>query len=113
MDDFTRMDHLFKHQSGFGDFVALRCRQKELDDYDRRIAVLQRAKATLETTPVYALTKQQTQSATRLCHQYGWTEDDAADIVEAYMKQTRSTQTKNAGAIATGVGRLGQALFIG
>lgn len=106
------MDQLFK-QSDFVDFMSMQCREKELLDYERRIRALQAAKATLASSPVYALSKSQRRAA-RLCQAYDWSEEEVAQMIEVFLKQNPGGENgRNNSAIASGVSRLGQALFLG
>ena len=112
--DYASMNQMLRTRTDFVDFMSVECRGRCLELYDRRIAALQEARRTLETSTIYRLGKAQTKSAQQLCHDHEWTEEDAALLLEKFAASTPSranTSTQSVGKIAAGASRLASAML--
>ena len=112
MGDYRRMDALLQ-QIEFVDFVSVELRKKEISEIDRRIAALQDAKASLAKAPVYRFDRSKYKTAREVCNSNGWVEEDAARLVEGFKARPvdiKKPMTRNVGAIASGMSKLGQAI---
>lgn len=110
---FGRMDVLFRSRPEFNDYMAAQKRGSELRRYDERIATLTNARATLESAPLYKLTKHEVRSAEALCAARGWTKEDVAFFVEDFQKRCPLTDSKKTdkSRVASGVSSVASALM--
>ena len=113
--DFTRMDVLFKTRVEFNDYMSSQQRALELRRYDERIAALKSARSTLESAPLFKLTKQETKSAETFCVSRGWTKEDAAFFVEDFQRRCPMTDSKKMDKtrVASGMSSIASALMNG
>lgn len=114
MASYVRMDQLLKTRSEFWDYMSQQQRTKELQLYDSRIAALQNAKATLASTPVFRLTRKEIRNAESFCKQNGWTDEDAALLVEDFLKRRPATMASKMPlqGVASGISRIGSAVML-
>ena len=114
-NDFQRMDTLFKRRPEFVDYMAKQQRSRRLREYDARIEALQNARAHLEKSGLYKLSKGELKSAEAFCLANGWTKEDAAFFVEDFQSRCPPTEKKDQQldkkSVASGVSSLASALF--
>lgn len=111
--DYSRMDALFRSRPEFNDYMSTQLRKLELQRYDARIASLTQARATLETAPLYKLTKSECRQAEALCSAHGWTKEDAAFFVEDFQRRCPLLDAKKTDKtrVASGVSSIASALL--
>ena len=113
-NDFHRMETLFKKRPEFIDYVARQQRLLKLREYDARIEALQNARAHLEKSAPYKISKSELRSAEAFCMAQGWTKEDAAFFVEDFQSRcplTEQSSRLDKKSIASGVSSLASALL--
>lgn len=113
-DDIAHMDRMLRSDAQFVEFVSKRARESDLRALDLRIEALQRAKASLEKTPVKKPSRKEYKNARVWCAKQNWSEEEVHEMIAEYRRQfpNLNTVTKSGLSVMQGMRNIGQAIVM-
>ena len=110
--DIADMDRLLRSDANFVEFMSKKARESDLKDIDVRIQALQRAKETLQESPLRKIHRKEYKNAKTWCSRQNWTEEEVHEMIVEYRRQTPTmkTVTKGGKNLVQGLKNLGQSI---